>query len=1074
MYKKTLLFSGLATLFVGWIVLLGYLFDIPFLHVGILDEVVMKANTAMVFAFLGFSLLLFQTNWNYKNYPILLLSLCVICFCFLNLIQDYTNLTFGIDEFLIQDIQARAKGSLTPGRMASTTSLCFILMGFFNIGLTIPNAKIRLVFQWGLHLAGLISLIALLGHWFRVPWLYSISSNNAMAFTTSVMIFVYSSAGTLAFPNLGIPSLFQGSGLGNIMAIRLFFLSLASTLFLGFLWLSLYRFNIISASFAIELFTISIILTNIAFIAYVTYQTNSVDSKRQEAEKSLEITNRNLEKTIEERTAQLREISEMLNLATIGANVGVFTIDLEKQEVKGNRIFAEILGINEADFPIPSKRLQSFIHKEDLPILMSKLNELDQYNSGIDLDYRIINPSGEIKIVTVKGITEKDSKGQPRRIFGVYLDITEARRKEELISSGKDNLRAIIDSTTDVIWSLDKNYCYITANKAFSESIFRLSGKFPEKGDMIFDLKYTPEVNAQWRQLYDRALAGETFSEIIENTLTSAKIEYTFNPIVNEQLQIIGVTTRGKDITQHLKYEIELQETANFIETLREAIPCLIYQFNRNTGRLTYMNSFFEELIGVKKDEINLIPNKIFSFIHPEDLHLIDYLNIERENGNGKKIVTEMRLRDKTGAYRWINLHEIGLVQQSGDRIGETIGIGLDITSRIEAETKLIQEKESAEKLARAKSEFLSVMSHEIRTPMNAVIGFTDLLAKESPRSDQKEYLDIIQFSTRHLLGLINDVLDYSKIESGKITFEHRPFNLKKQVSNLVQLFSSKASEKGIVMRLVEPETPIQLVSGDEIRFNQILSNLLGNAVKFTHKGYIDLGYKLVSQIENQLHIEFFVKDSGIGIPKNKQAGIFESFSQADEGTSRKYGGTGLGLSISKKLVELQNGKIWLESEPGLGSTFFFEIPFIEADQTQVKEEKVEPQKAEQNLLGMKVLLAEDNKINVILAKKVLQGWQCEVEVAADGKEALEKVQNGKYHIVLMDLHMPVMDGHEALKAIRSLPDPSLNSIPIIALSANAESELEEEIAKEFTGYMSKPFNPERLFEVLSKYLPVH
>ena len=1070
MYKKSLLFSGTATLFIGLVVLMGWFLNIPYLKTGFWGETVMKANAALAFTLSGSALLLFQTKWRFKDFLIILFSLVLVGLGFLNLVQDYTNILIGIDEFLVKDNSANYAGSTIPGRMASSASLSFLFIGLYTLGFSISNAKFRLISQWGLHLACFISLTALLGYLFDVPWLYRISTHNCMASHTALGIFIFSSLGPLAYPTLGLPSLFAGTGLGNVLAIRLFTLSCISTIFLGLLWLWYFKQDIISASFAIELFAVSIILTNFLFIAYVTYQTNSVDSKRKEAENTLATTNRNLEKTIEERTSQLREISEMLNLATIGAYVGVFTIDIEKQEVKGNRIFAEILGIDEADFPIPAKRLQSFIHKEDLPILMSKLNDLDQYNSGIDLDYRILNPSGETKIVKVKGITEKDGNGKPHRIFGVYLDITEARKKEELISSGNDNLRAIIDSTTDVIWSLDKNYCYITANKAFSESIFQKTGKYPEKGDMIFNLKYTSEENTHWRQLYDKALSGETFSEIIENSFTSAKIEYTFNPIVNEQLQVIGVTTRGKDITQHLNYEIELQETANFIETLREAIPCLIYQFNRNTGRLTYMNSFFEELIGVKKEEINLIPNKIFSFIHPEDLHLIDYLNIERENGNGKKIVTEMRLRDKTGAYRWINLHEIGLVKQSGDRIGETIGIGLDITSRIEAETKLIQEKESAEKLARAKSEFLSVMSHEIRTPMNAVIGFTDLLAKESPRSDQKEYLDIIQFSTRHLLGLINDVLDYSKIESGKITFEHRPFNLKKQVSNLVQLFSSKASEKGIVMRLLEPETAIQLVSGDEIRFNQILSNLLGNAVKFTHKGSIDLGYKLVSQIENNLRIEFFVKDSGIGIPKNKQSGIFESFSQADEGTSRKYGGTGLGLSISKKLVELQNGSIWLESEPGQGSTFFFEIPFQKAEQCQVKEEKVEPKKTEQNLLGMKVLLAEDNKINVILAKKVLQGWQCEVEVAADGKEALEKVQNGKYHIVLMDLHMPIMDGYEALKAIRNLPDPSIHSIPIIALSANAESELEEEIAKDFTGYMSKPFNPERLFEVLSKY----
>ncbi|MBX7181202.1 MAG: PAS domain S-box protein [Bacteroidia bacterium] len=1069
MYTKVLFYTGMATVIASLLVLAGWVWDINLLKCGILGISTMKVNSAFGFLFCGIGLMLYLARFPYKNHWVVACSIVPIAIGILSLIEDYYGFNFGIDEFLIPDNNSRLLGSNTPGRMATTTSFCMLLMGAFIYGLPCQNKFIRIGLQWGLHLATLISLVALLGHFFKVPWLYGISAYNSMAFHTAAVVFLFSGAGSLAFPNLGINSIFEGEGLGNQMAIRLFVLSFICSLVLGFIWLGFFRLNIISASFAIELFTISIILTNFLFIAYVTYQTNRIDSQRIVAESSLEKINQNLEKLVKERTAELQELSETLEIATNGANVGVWTIDLEKREVKGNRVFAEILGLKPSDLPISSERLKSFIHPEDLETVLSKLSNYEQLIQGVDLDHRIVTVQGETKFLKIKGTSALNENGKPIRIFGVYLDITDAKHKEEIISTGKDNLRAIVDSTSDIIWSLDLNFCYITANKAFSETIERITGKAPERGDMIFNLYYTNEENQKWRKLYERALRGETFQETFYNSYTNSHIQYTFNPIINAKSEITGVTIRGQDITLQLNYEKELQESANFIETLKEAIPCLIYQFNRNTGKLTYMNSFFEELIGYKKEEINQFPKQIFTLIHPEDLHLIDYLDVQRTIGNASKIVTEMRLKGRSGSYHWINLHEVGL-EKPGEKISETIGIGLDITGRIQAEIKLKQEKESAEKLARAKSEFLSVMSHEIRTPMNAVIGFTDLLAKEHPRPDQKEYLDIIQFSTRHLLGLINDVLDYSKIESGKITFELRPFNLQKQVSNMVNLFSSKASEKGIVTRLHEPETPIRFISGDEIRFNQIISNLLGNAVKFTHKGQIDIGYKQIREDAKELEVEFYVQDSGIGIPPNKQAGIFESFSQADEGTSRKYGGTGLGLSISKKLVELQGGKIWLESIPGEGSTFYFTISFQKVEQPQTEVDKTEFAPNIKDLIGMRVLLAEDNTINVILAKRVLEGWKCKVQVAKNGREAFEKVGSGNYDIVLMDLHMPVMDGYEALKAIRQLNDPIKKNIPIIALSANAESELEAEIAQEFTDYMSKPFHSDRLFELLSKF----
>jgi signal transduction histidine kinase/ActR/RegA family two-component response regulator len=391
---------------------------------------------------------------------------------------------------------------------------------------------------------------------------------------------------------------------------------------------------------------------------------------------------------------------------------------------------------------------------------------------------------------------------------------------------------------------------------------------------------------------------------------------------------------------------------------------------------------------------------------------------------------------------------------------------------KIELEQALLEKEEAVKE----KSRFLSTMSHEIRTPMNAVIGFTNILLMESPANHQIEYLNSLKFSANHLLSLLNDILDFSKIEAGKITFEKTRFDLNNTLDELRKMFAIKAEEKKIDLSLTFPHQKLKnYLVGDLVRLNQVLTNLIGNAVKFTNHGSVNISYQILEEFEDKCKIRFSIADTGIGIPADKIDSIFESFTQASLDTTRKFGGTGLGLAISKKLVDLQGGKIWVESTIGKGSTFFVEMELMKGTEIVPKSE-FKPLDIDTNssksLNNMKILLVEDNKMNVMVAKKLLEKWQTQLDFANDGIEAVQKVSNNQsYNLILMDLHMPNMGGIEATHQIRNLKGDYFKNIPIIALTASASAEVRENVIKNgMNACVIKPFNPDSLFDVLKKH----
>ena len=383
----------------------------------------------------------------------------------------------------------------------------------------------------------------------------------------------------------------------------------------------------------------------------------------------------------------------------------------------------------------------------------------------------------------------------------------------------------------------------------------------------------------------------------------------------------------------------------------------------------------------------------------------------------------------------------------------------------------IILARQKAEEAAQSKQLFMSTMSHEIRTPLNEVIGITNLLLQGNPREDQMDYIKALKFSGNHLLTLVNDVLDYNKMESGKIIFEQTQFNLSDFLDEILRSYSFRSKAKNLSFDIKKASDLPTEVIGDPIRLNQILSNLLSNALKFTSHGSVKVIVKELSRIDNQSKLEFTVTDTGIGIPKDKQAMIFDSFTQASSDTTRNFGGTGLGLAICKKLIELQGGTITLDSEPEKGSTFRFDISFGISEKGTLSQ-IVEIPESFSGLEGKKILVAEDNKINFFVANKFLIGWGISVKHAENGQIALDILEKEDFDLVLMDLHMPVMDGIEATRIIRNSDNPRLKDIPIVALTAAIMSESHDKIEDlKINDYVLKPFKPHDLFERILKHI---
>ncbi len=520
--------------------------------------------------------------------------------------------------------------------------------------------------------------------------------------------------------------------------------------------------------------------------------------------------------------------------------------------------------------------------------------------------------------------------------------------------------------------------------------------------------------------------------------------------------------------SEDLKSALQKQESqSEMLNMLLNTIPALVY-FKDNQFRYQLVNKAFLEFSGLSREHIiGKTLTEVFHHYMPDG----KYQNLEQQViKNGKffyNIEEQVRQNHKK---IWVHTNIAPVRNKEGDIIG-LIGVSWDISNQKDYEQQLKHARDQAEEGVRIKDRFLANMSHEIRTPLNGILGMAEILHQTPLEKKQQDYLDSLLKSARHLLGLIEDVFEFSAIETGKYKPDTGEFNLPKLLEQVTESFKKDATEKGIAFQIKTSTELPAVFSGDRGALHIILRNLLSNAIKFTAKGKVEVRVMPEKLEKNErIFLRFEVEDTGIGIKNMHVNKIFDSFSQVDTSTTKIYQGTGLGLAISERLVKLMKGTIGVQSKENKGSLFWFVIPLKVAP---LKEEKVDETKVMNLLKTFRILLVEDNLINQKISKITLEKSGCKLDVANNGKEAVEKYIQHPYDLILMDIQMPVMDGLEATRKIREFETSQGNRHAyIVALTANAmESDRKNAMKAGMDGFIAKPFNPKELLKILHGFI---
>ncbi len=691
-----------------------------------------------------------------------------------------------------------------------------------------------------------------------------------------------------------------------------------------------------------------------------------------------------------------------------------------------------------------------------------------------------MNEQDEIK--ALKKILERERKARKeteRILEERSLKLYQSNKElSEVNASFKMRYRTLVEQANDIIFSIDKNGRCIFVNKAAEHILgYKQEELIGNHYSIIVAEEYRQKViDFYTKQIED--LVPSTYYEFKVYAKSGHKvwIGQSVNLIIHNR-QIVSTSAVARDITERKSSEDLIRQSEEKYRRIIEDMELGIMEVDQE-GKAIRVYDRFCEMTGYEEND--------FLGKDPSDLITDPYtkkvvLSKTEDRKKGKSSVYEVKCVKKNGDPLWLMVSGAPRFDDRGNFIG-SIGVHLNITHQKLLQEELEKAKAQAEESSKAKEIFLANMSHEIRTPLNAVLGMTHLLLATETTKEQEEYLENIRSASDILLNIISGVLDLSKIEAGKMDFHESVFDLYALLKSLEATFSHRLDTKGVKVSLEWSSNLSRKVVGDKLFISQIILNILGNAAKFTKKGRIDISVDLLSENSEYTFALFKIKDTGIGIQKEKLSLIFDNFQQADWSTVREFGGTGLGLSISKHLIELHGGEITATSEIGVGTTFEFTILFKKAKRTTDKIRKEDHETIEESthngsenqssqIANLHVLIAEDNSMNQRFVSKVLESMKCTFAIAENGKIAWEKAQESVYDVILMDIQMPYMDGNEVSKKIRQ--ESNVNQItPIIALTASALVG-DRKLAMEsgMNEYLTKPFSPTQLRTIIEGVL---
>lgn len=711
------------------------------------------------------------------------------------------------------------------------------------------------------------------------------------------------------------------------------------------------------------------------------------------------------------------------------------------------------------------EELFSKMHPEDVGNMKKCMKLTVGGQEFEEVEYRFIIDN-ELRYMVSNISPRVNEHGELIGTFGTAKDITGRKIAELALKKSEEEKAIVLNNAQTLIYLHDMKGNILDVNAAGE----KMSGFIKEEliGSSLKSL-ISPEYQYQFENylaeiITNRKAAG---SLQIINKAGQKRVWLYQNTVYENNGNTPYVIASAVDITESVKAQNEIEKQRQFTRQIIDNSPNVILVMNEEQ-QIVLSNKTFTKYYQYNEQELpyahDLSKGK-------SDIFLGDSLSmLELQDGEEIRIEGSIENKELENTLNWFNIIKKCFKEKNGKKY--ILISGMDITSRYQIESDLISANEMVERSMKVKDQFISNMSHEIRTPLNAVIGFTELLEATPLNKEQDEYIQIVKTASQNLLGLINNILDLSKIESGNLTLECLPIDIKQIITNATKILEPKVKNKGIQIRCkLSTNIPDKLL-GDQLKLSQILFNLLDNAVKFTDKGYVEISCEMVSSNDNtKTCLSFTVKDTGIGVAAEKKDIVFERFTQANTDTQRLFGGTGLGLNIAKSIVHLHGGTLSMDSIPGEGTSFNFILPFQKythaAFTTETKSIPDETILAINAKNPIHVLLVEDNMVNAMLAKKVLQNGGFVVQHVINGAEAVEKVQTEKFDVVLMDIQMPVMNGILATKKIRQLKG-SFTSLPIIAMTADSlYGEMQNCYNAGMNGYVSKPFKPNNLFSAI-------